>query len=353
MDRRDLLKFGALAGVSGSGCASLLHNPGALGASEMNDFLGALDGALAKVLQGRPFDAFFPTNPSPQLAARIRHGDELTRKTLRSLLMVGTVGELTPEQQAHEGVQQRLRGSMGEFDDAMFGMNELLEDAPAADRAVVSKALRDDPELGMRVMGTIDQEAATMGVSLKQRTKLRAIAAHACARLRQGPDVAIAEYTGKARRVAARHGLHAEFQRRAAASIGSSLLWQQNGAIQAALGGTEELSGRGASEPIAESSPVQCTSSDQCATGFSCQNYRELGNGKWSAGECVPESRARTKASPVLLTVGGVLLGLGGLGALIVGGAGQGLVALTIGAVLGVLGLIFLIVGLIVSANGN
>lgn len=370
MDRRDLLKFGALAGVSGSSCASLLSNPGALGAADMNDFLGALDGALAKVLQGRPFDALFPASPGSELAARLRHGEELTRKTLRSLLMVGTVGELPLEQQAHEGVQQRLRGSMGEFDDAMFGMTELLENISPTERASVSKALRDDPGLGMRVMGTFDEEAAAMGVSLKQRTRLRALSAQACARLRQSPDVAIAEYAGKARKIAARHGAHAELQRRAAASLGSALLWQQVDGAQPAAGGSLaspadagvpliDLEGRGAAAPANPAwqpprgeGPLQCITDNDCAPGHSCQNYRDLGNGKWSTGQCVAEA-PKNKASPGLLTAGGIILGLGATGALIFVASGNAAIGLTVGALLGTIGLVLLIVGLIVLATGH
>lgn len=197
MDRRDLLKFGAVAGVSGSGCASLLSNPAAVGAADMGGFLAALDGALEKILPQRSFDAFLPRQHGPELAARARYGEDLTRKTLRSLLLVGTLGELPPEQIVHEGVQQRLRGSMGEFDDAMFGMTDMLEGLGPTERASVSKALRDDPELGMRIMGTFDQEAAAMGISFRQRTKLRSISAQACARLRQSPDSPSASTRGR------------------------------------------------------------------------------------------------------------------------------------------------------------
>ena len=363
MDRRDLLKFGALAGVSGSSCASLLSNPGSLGAGEMNDFLSALDGALAKVMHGRPFDALFPSSPNPELAARIRHGEELTRKTLRSLLMIGTVGELPLEQQAHDGVQQRLRGSMGEFDDAMFGMTELLENVSPTDRAAVSKALRDDPELGMRMMGTFDQEAAAMGVSFKQRTKLRALSAQAVSRLKQSPDAAIAEYTGKVRRIAARHGAHAEFQRRAAASLGSALMWQQADGVQGATGGpppttTPADEGRGLVAPPlpgVEAVPAgggSCITDKNCSPGHSCQNYRDLGNGKWSTGQCVAND-VKNKTSPGFLTAGGIVLGAGAVGALILVAAQAAPIGLTVGAILGTIGIVLLVIGLIMLAAGN
>jgi hypothetical protein len=334
----------------------------------MNEFLSALDGALAKVLQGRPFDALFPSNPPPELATRLRHGEELTRKTLRSLLMIGTVGELAPEQQAHEGVQLRLRGSMGEFDDAMFGMTELLENVSPTDRAAVSKALRADPELGMRMMGTFDQEAAAMGVSFKQRTKLRALSAQAVARLKQSPDVAIAEYTGKVRRIAARQGAHAELQRRAAASLGSALMWQQADGVQGATGGPPpttpptstpaDLEGRGlVAPPLPGVGPVPagggaCITDKNCAPGHSCQNYRNLGNGKWSTGQCVAD-QVKPKSSPGFLTAGGIVLGAGAVGALILVAANAGSIGFTVGALLGTIGIVLLVIGLILLATGK
>ena len=188
MDRRDVLKLGALAGVGGAGCASLLNNPASVSGGELSGFLSALDGAMAGVMAGKPFDRFFDTASNPALAARARRSEDLARKTLRSMLLVGTVGELPREQMAHEGVQQRLRDHMGEFDDAMFGMTDMLEGLGPTERADVSTALRDDPQLGMRIMGLFDEEAAATGISFTQRTKLRSISAHACARLRQSPD---------------------------------------------------------------------------------------------------------------------------------------------------------------------
>lgn len=153
MDRRDVLKLGAVASLGGSGCATLLSNPASVGTGEMDGFLSSLDTALEKIANGNFFDQFLPTNRDPELDARAKHGEELTKKTLRSLLLVGTVAELPPEQLRHEGVQQRLRGSMGEFDDAVFGMVDALGGLGPTERADVSQALRDDPGLGMRIMG--------------------------------------------------------------------------------------------------------------------------------------------------------------------------------------------------------
>ena len=374
MERRDLLKLGALASVGSTGCASLLANPSAVGDPEMDGFLSALDGAMSAIGSRSFFDEFLD---KPGLEPRVRHGEALAKKTLRSLLLVGTVQELPHEQQSHEGVQQRLRDSMGEFDDAMFGMTSMLEGLSPTERAGVSKALRDDPQLGMKVMGQLDEDAASFGVSLKQRGKLRAISAQACARLRQSPDLAIAEYTAKVHKVAARHGARAELERRTTAAIGTSLLWQgeiDSSAFRPVTGGalaTEGTPDAGLVEPSPEPAPVQqptppqraktptggasCIESEECGKGFTCEDYQDLGDGKWGPGVCKaePPKHKKKKTSPGILTAGGIILGLGATGFLVVGAATGWIYGATVGAILGAIGLVVLIIGLIVAATGH
>lgn len=350
MDRRDVLKLGAAASLGGSGCASLLSNPAAVGAGEMDGFLASLDGALDSIGSRTSFDRFLPSARNAQLAARAKRGEELTRKTLRSLLLVGTLQELPPEQLAHEGVQQRLRTSMGEFDDAMFGMTSMLEGLSSTERADISRALREDPQLGMRVMGAVDEEAATFGVSMKVRTKLRGLSTHTCARLRQSPELMVTEYTGKMHKLAARHGAQAEAERAAAAAIGTALLWQGQPGEGGAVGGGPLDGGLSAPPP-----PPQLDAQ------FDAQEVR----GADAPGDVLrptpppataPAKRKGPRASHVVLTVGGIALGLGatllGIG-FVSGNSGILLVGATFGALLGIAGLITLIVGLILLAVGK
>ncbi len=336
MDRRDVLKLGAVATLGGSGCAGLLSNPSAVGASELDGFLSSLDGAMASISGGQFFDTFLPAQKSPALAARAEHGEALAKKTLRSLLLVGTLQELPPEHLAHEGVQQRLRESMGEFDDAMFGMTSMLEQLSPTDRAELSAALKEDPQLGMKVMSGVDEQAATFGVSLKQRTRLRALSTQACSRLRQSPDLLIAEYTGKMHKVAARHGGRSEAQRAAAASIGSALLWQSQPPDGEAVGGSEGLTPPPPPPPQTDVNETR-------------------GSALPAPQDAAPERRG-PRASHVLLTTGGIALGLTavsvGLG-FATASSGFGVFLFTLGAILGVTGLLVLIIGLILLAVGK
>ena len=357
------MKLGALASVGGSGCISLLSNPGAVGANELSAFLESLDGAMSAI----DARSFFPT-AKPELKERVASSEALAKKTLRSLLLVGSVQELPREQMAHADVQARLRASMGEFDDAMFGMTSMLEQLTVSERAEVSTALKKDPQLGMRVMGELDEAASSFGVSMKLRTKLRGISAQACARLRQSPDLAIAEYTGKMHKVAARHGARAEAERRATAALGSSLLWQgEEGGIETS--GFHPVVGGALAEPDAGPPPPMvfelaavdtkpreggvCTWPEDCPEGLSCEDYQDLGGGKWTRGVCkVPPPKAKTNVT--ILSAGGVIMGLGVAGLLIVSAAtGQWAIGATVGAILGVIGFVILVIGLIVRAVEN
>lgn len=332
MDRREVLKLGVVgAGLGGSGCATLLANPGAVGASQRAAFLGELDASLARLGSMSLFDALLPATRSPELDERARRGEELAKKTLRSLLLVGTLQELPPEQLAHEDVQARLRGHMGEFDDAMFGATTLLEGLSPTEREGVGRALRDDPGLGMKVMGAIDAEAASFGISLKQRAKLRSVSSHACSRLRQSPELTFTEYAAKMRKLEAREGARAEAERRLAASVASTLLWDTADGEGGTVGGAEPLT------------PPPMPPPDEDVLAPVPTPPR------------APQRRPRRKASPIVITAGAVALGVGatvfGIGFAMQGWALA--IGITFGAGLGIIGLITLIVGLILLAAGK
>jgi hypothetical protein len=256
----------------------------------------------------------------------------------RSMFVVGTLQELPPEHLAHAGVQQRLWDSMGEMDDAVFGMTSMLESLSASERASVSQSLREGPNLGMRIMGSVDEQAAGFGVSLKQRSKLRSLSAQACARLKQSPGLAITEYTGKVRKAEARHGARAEAERKAAAAIGSALLWQADGSGQGAVGG--------------EAVPARAASSDNCHTTADCREGLECVH----TNSC--QVVAPPKAGPALMTAGAIIMGVGlvtfGVGFVATRFTANYLgfaIVATVGAILGIIGLVVLIVGAVVAGN--
>lgn len=339
MNRRDLLRAGTLLSLGGSGCASLSATSSG-GDGALGDFLSALDGMREAIGRSDVF-AGFRDSSRPDFDALVERRAELTRKTFRSLMLTGALAELPVEQRSHVEVQRRLADSMQEMDDAMFGMTELLEELPASERADVGRALRDDPLLGMRIMGEVDREAASLGVSMGVRTRMRSVSTHVVSRLRQSPDLTIAEYTGKFRKLEARHGARAEAERQVATALASELLWQQ--------ATPSEVAAAGGTAPV---EPQRCVTSKDCAPSHECRDYQDLGEGNWSPGVCQP--RRRVRRSPVTISVGAASLGVGALIALPFIGSGLGTVYfITLGAVIALSGLIVLIVGLALAGGGR
>lgn len=351
MDRRDVLKAGVVVGVSGTGCATL-GSASAGGDAGLTSLLSTLDAARTAISEKPLFEAF--RDPSrPDVDALVQSRAALARKTFRSLALAGAMGDLTPEQRNHPEVQRRVTDSLGEMDEAMFGMTEVLESLSASERSNVGKALREDPTLGMRILGELDQEAVTLGMSSSVRLRLRSAASQVSTRLRLSPDLAISEYTSKFRKLEARHGARAEAERKIGAALATSLVWAGDEPEGSAAGGSVE---QGVPPP-----PVvqrSCEFNSDCGASEVCTDYKEVRDGEWSLGTCKPGalgSKPAPKRSPGFLTAGGIALGIGvpmGIAALASGGLAS-LVFVTIGALLALSGLIVLIIGLAYLAGGR
>jgi hypothetical protein len=236
----------------------------------------------------------------------------IVRKTLRSLLLVGSFRDLPEEGRAHPGMQDRMWRSMTEMDEAMLGMANALDALTPTERADVGLALRADPDLGMRIVEALDREGAAQGVSTARRAHMRSIAVLACSRLKQSAPMFMDEYVGKVRRVAARSGTIEEVERRLAVQMGETAFWQMRERNLAAV----------ARWNVADSSGQVWSGSEP---------RHERGGGAITAGA-------------ILLGVAAVL-GISG-GILVAQGNIVGAFLLTPGAILGLAGLITLIVGL-------
>ncbi len=348
MDRRDVLKLGVVA-ASTSGCATMVSAHPGMTDGDMGAFLSSLDANLDRLGNASILQRFFegskkPVTQTPDFARK----EALARKTLRSLLLVGTLRELPEERMAHPGVQQRLRDSMGEFDSAMFGMTDLLETLTPTQRADIAGVLREDPDLGMKVMGAIDSEAASYGVAMEGRLKLRSLSAHATSRLKQSPDLVIEEYVTKMHKLAARHGLSEQYERELATSVGEQLLWQGEAPPE------QEAAG-GSTKALTPPPPPPMMPAEGTGTANGTATGPTLAPGRGPASTPAEAAAARRKKTgkivgTSLLAAGGISLGVAavsfGLAAAV--GSGGGAILITVGALLGILGLIVLLVGLIV-----
>lgn len=332
MERRDFLKVGVIGGA-GTAAAGTLGCAGTTGAAaspiavmspeEMDRFLARLDGGLASLKNGNssPITSMFPkldaTDPKHQKQ------DKLVRKTLRSLLLVGSFNDLPEEGRAHPGMQARMWNGMGEMDEAMLGMTSELEALTPTERADIGLRMRKDSGLGMRIVEAIDEDAAKAGISMERRLHLRSIAVEACARMRQSTPLLIDEYVTKVNKVAARPATAAEFERRLVAQMGEEAVFQ-----------------------LRERTEAHARRWNVASTGATTND----GAAPQGPPAANPHQRSNT-----VLTVGGILLGVGLL-ALAIGAifaSGGGVFVMTVGALLGIAGLITLIVGAVIRATEN
>jgi hypothetical protein len=332
MERRDFLTAGAIAGagamsLGSAGCAALgqdLAPPAApLSGHDMDGFLARLDGAMGSISVGNPFSGLLPRAAiAPADEAAYEKGQDVLRKTMRSLLLTGSFRDLPEEGRAHPGMQERMWRSMGEMDEAMLGVTDALAGLTPTERADIGRALREDPGLGMRLVEALDREGAEKGVPLSRRLHMRAIAVEVSARLKQSAPMLIDEYVGKVRRVAARHGSNEEIERRLAAQMGDTAFWAMRERTMAATARWNVADVRGV---VVYGPP------------YGMPVYGP--------------PRKPANAGMTAITVGAVLLGIGVItasagGIVLAGGALGGAFAITAGAVLGLAGLITLIVGL-------
>ncbi|MRG94880.1 hypothetical protein [Polyangium spumosum] len=332
MERRDFLKVGVIGGA-GTAAAGTLGCAGTTGAAappvalvspeEMDRFLARLDGGLDKLKTGESSIAsLFPKLDSTD--SNHQKQDVLVRKTLRSLLLVGSFNDLPEEGRVHPGVQDRMWSGMGEMDEAMLGMTSALDSLTPTERADIGLRMRKDPGLGMRIVEAIDQDAAKAGIPMERRLHLRAIAVEACSRMKQSTPLLIDEYVTKVNKVAARPANVAEFERRLVAQMGEEAFFQYRER-------TEALARR-----------WNVASAGQAAND--------------GAGPNAPPAADPHQRSSRVLTVGGILLGVGALSLLVGGiivssGGFVGAFVMTVGALLGIGGLITLIVGAAIRAS--
>src|SRR6185503_1844195 len=146
--------------------------------------------------------------------------EQLVKKSLRSLLLVGSFRDLPEEARQHPGMQARMWGSMQEMDEAIFGMTHALTRFTPDERIRIREVLNDKPDLGMQIAEALDKDAVAAGVSAARRLHLRTLSAQIGFRLKRQPvTTLIDEYTAKVQKVSARHGYTEEMQRRIASQV--------------------------------------------------------------------------------------------------------------------------------------
>lgn len=236
MERRALLIGSAAATLPlGLGCVSsggaTPSGPAGLADTALDDPRGWMsyddvEAAWGGVLATR--DALSLTSPlaldgvvrGGRSRGRVFPSEDLSRKAARTLFLSGAFRDLPEHARAHPTVQASLFGAMPEFDEALLGVKARLDALTPTERADLSRAFRDDPELAERVVALLDQEGVRAGASDARRLHLRRLGVAVCERLNQSSDALVGEYGAKLEKVYARAGTATELERKLAASMG-------------------------------------------------------------------------------------------------------------------------------------
>ncbi len=119
------------------------------------------------------------------------------RSSLRSLLLVGSFGELPIKGQTHPWMQKRLMHSASEVDFSVSSSYDMLRNMSDESMEAIRIAFANDPRLGNRIMDTLDLEAKSIGVSSARRRQMKGMSRRIIRRLKHSPEMFIDEYVKK------------------------------------------------------------------------------------------------------------------------------------------------------------
>lgn len=393
MERRDFLKAGALAGgaagLGAVGCGAVMEGMSAvpvpsiaeLEALDMGSFLKRLDTSLGFIQSSASTGSLVTSDMHAAARAdpRFERADETVRKTLRTLLLASSFGDLPEAGRAHPGMQSRMWSSLQEMDEATLGMNRMLGSLTPTERADIGRLLREDATSSARILGALDDEAVKAGVTDKRRTHLQDVGRHACFRLRQSTGLFIDEHAEKVKKVAARDGSFESVQRRVMAQMGEQAFWDYQARQTALARAWQSVPGitQGGAQPAV---PASSYGQGPAATATVVSPYAPPGGPFPPPGGPFPppsgypvqaphtildpdrdeqgRSLAKLRKGNIILGVGGGLLGLGAIAA----GASIALVSstetqvggyfmITAAALLGLGGIACLIAGAVIRSR--
>ena len=322
MDRRDLLRAGALSSASAAtlasgGCAptapSVRTSAAPLTGADLDAFLARFDRGLTDIQTSRFVTGFTESLGRASIPearrAEVEERELAFREALSSLYLTQTFRDLPPETQFHPEVQRRMFDNIHAIDASVFRMTDRLERLGASERERIRTTLKRHPDLSMRIAEVVDEQAAAAGITPERRRDFRAIMTQAAFRLKnQPPGVLIDEYVTKVRRATAPDAPELRRSLAIAAEASERYFWERGIELGAAL------TTKTKSAPKPKSKP----------------------------GEDVVLSGA------ILLGCGVVIFGVSA--AIVSAGWFPGVFGMTVGAVTFAVGLIVLIVGALIAA---
>ena len=189
MDRRELLKLGALAGVGGltsavgEGCLlpSLLSDTDPSAPPDMDAYLATIDRGIERI------ETRDPQAEGLGYADRDSERDQLCRKSMKALFLTAMFSDLPPEGQAHPGMQDRMWKAVPDINEAVFGTVDLLRRQTPEHLGVLQTKLRGATNPGMLLADRVDRGASSCGLNGRRRVQTRTMFAHVDGRLRKQP----------------------------------------------------------------------------------------------------------------------------------------------------------------------
>lgn len=225
MDRRNFVRRGALgasglAAVQGTPLAGTAERGGSLLYS-MDDYLAQVDVGLSRI------DDWTPSSILPHLPEDAAGSDDLGRKIIRSLYMTAVFRDLDIKDQLHPGMQRRMADVQDTMDEALDGVNSLLERQSPQSLARVQTVLGEHPELMNRLGYFFDVEGGRNGVQTERQRRTRETLDHIGWRLaNQPPALLIEEYRAKVLKLEATDLESAAYQRWMARQVGEEAFWE-------------------------------------------------------------------------------------------------------------------------------
>jgi hypothetical protein len=167
---------------------------------------------MDEVCRGIDADPLFD-EPSA-LIARRGFDRRLFRDAIKSMLTVGTFGDLSEQEQAHPLMQRRMWDSAEMFDRTILGMATFLEGTTREERRAMRRTLHDTDRIGRAFQTALDHEGRGLRVPSPRLEHFHTLW-NRTVRALQRPthSTIIDEYIDKVDRVAGRCGITPELRR--------------------------------------------------------------------------------------------------------------------------------------------
>jgi len=160
--------------------------------AEMDHFLTKMDKAIDQISKttGHYLIPKMNFQPSNRDLLSFQSG-------MRSLLLVGNFSDLSLRGQVHPGMQKRLFYSAPEINSSLSELTIRIKSMSLEDRSEIQKALIEEPDLGDRILESLDLEARAVGIPIRRRKQMNRIGNRIIKRLKHSPDMLINEYIAK------------------------------------------------------------------------------------------------------------------------------------------------------------